>query len=799
MADRTVRIRLEAITSGLQQAFSNAGRAATGFAGGIRTSAGRAGRAMQGLGPIAAGAGIAVATGLSRAVSAAAEFEESAIRLQTQIGLSADAAGELSDAARRVGRETGIGAQEAVDASFFIASAGLRGEDAMLALERAAQGARIGLGETEDIARLTTAAVNAYGSETLDAEQATDQLLAAVKEGSAEAPEFAGAMGQVLPIASEMGVSFGEMAGNIAAMTRTGTDARTASTQLRQVLMNLINPTEQARDALAEVGLSAQGVRDHIREDGLFSALMMLRDAFGDNDEAMSTVFGNARSLMGVLDLLGANSEENARIVESVMNDAAGGIDEAVAQVEDTTRDRLSRIGAGFKDLALDVGNIAKPAVDEFLDGILNGLALVDMALDVPRGRGPQLSDEGALNVARAAVADMTRELEGMERALASATHAGDTEQLESRIAELKERIREVRIESGLGLFDEGVMESLQIGLERNQGRFDAMNRSAEDSRDIFGEVEDAAANLETAIGSLSDIFDEFTRVGMNAEQANLRLEEGWDRLAETLEESTKVYNDAGEVVDEVSATLDINTEAGRANRQAILDQAGAIIDATEANFEKIAAEEGVGDALVTTAGLYEDQVEKLRDVMRQADLTEDEIDEYIQTLGLTPEEIVTTILADDQASGVLADVAAIIGRIPRFTTTTVRATFDPSDYNRAVASAGRAGAQIPHLASGGRARRGQLHVTGEEGAEFFIPDTDGMVVSHQNSRDLARLLGRSDVTSGPAAFTGTAATPSGMAGGDTHYHTHVSEDVSRFTLAEARHQQRMLAYEVAG
>jgi hypothetical protein len=79
----------------------------------------------------------------------------------------------------------------------------------------------------------------------------------------------------------------------------------------------------------------------------------------------------------------------------------------------------------------------------------------------------------------------------------------------------------------------------------------------------------------------------------------------------EQLIESTKVRNDEGEVIKTVSASLDENTEAGRKNRKAILDQADAILDSVTADYER----DGSLSNLVTK---YDEQIDKLRDVGRQ-------------------------------------------------------------------------------------------------------------------------------------------------------------------------------------
>ena len=197
----------------------------------------RAKRALKNFGSFAADVG-KVAAGAVTAVAVAgvreaAQFESSIAKIEGLVGVGGEALDKLAASARELGPEFGKSANEAADALFFITSAGLRGEGAINVLEASLKGAAIGLGDTKTIADLATSAVNAYGESNLDGAQAVDVLTEAVRLGKLEPAELAGAMGQVLPLASNLGVSFDQVGAALAGMSKTGTDASTASTQLR--------------------------------------------------------------------------------------------------------------------------------------------------------------------------------------------------------------------------------------------------------------------------------------------------------------------------------------------------------------------------------------------------------------------------------------------------------------------------------------------------------------------------------------------------------------------------------------
>jgi TP901 family phage tail tape measure protein len=330
----------------------------------------------------AAIAGVAVAS-----VREAVKFESEFAKIQGLVGVTASEIGELQDAARRLGPAFGASATDAAEALFFITSAGLRGAAATEILEASLKGAAIGLGDAKTIADLATSAVNAYGEANLDGAMAVDVLTAAVRFGKLEPAELAGAMGSLLPIASNLGVTFAEVGAAMAGMSKTGTGASEASTQLRQILVTLAKPTAQAEKALAEMGLSAAGLREQIREKGLFDTLETLTSAFDGNIEATTQVFGNMRALMGVLDLMGESVEDNRQLFEN-MNDVLGMTNEAFAIVEDTVEFKFKKAMATARELLLGIGlaivERLQPHLDTFLTWLdTNGPAIATAFADM--------------------------------------------------------------------------------------------------------------------------------------------------------------------------------------------------------------------------------------------------------------------------------------------------------------------------------------------------------------------------------------------------------------------------------
>ena len=249
----------------------------------------------------------------------------------------------------------------------------------METLEASAKAAAVGLGEVEQIADLATSALNAYGEENISAVDATDVLTAAVREGKLEASELAGSMGRVLPIASAMGVQFHEVGAAFAALSRTGTNAAEAATQVRGILSSLLRP-KQAEEALTNMGLSSEGLRRQIREEGLLATLQTLAEEFDGNAAASASVFGNVRALSGVMDLMGANVATTEQIFAN-MADTTGTLDEAFGVVSETAGFQFQQAMADLQELLIGIGEQVLPVVLEMVEGFQ---AMLGFVKDLP-------------------------------------------------------------------------------------------------------------------------------------------------------------------------------------------------------------------------------------------------------------------------------------------------------------------------------------------------------------------------------------------------------------------------------
>lgn len=709
MATRTVRV-LYTATAAPFIAQTNAASAASGRlaatsaaaasgVGGVGTSARTAVGGLNLFNPKLLGsAGLVV--GLKSAATAALDFERESTKLQTQIGLSTEAADELAEAARNIGRQTGIGAQAAVEASFFIASAGLRGQEAMEALEFSAQAARVGLGETTDIADLLTSAMNAYGTEVLSAENATDVLLAAVREGKAEAPQLANALGSVLPVAAEMGVSFAEVAGNIANMTRTGTDANQAATQLTQLMAGLLKPSQGAAEAMLDFGLSAAELRRQVREEGLFEALMSIREAVGDNEEGLSRIFPNIRAFRGALDLTGAAALANADSLDRVRN-STGDLSNAVDIVADTATDSAARFKAAWHEVRLEIGEQTLPVLASAMEGLSRILDDQEDSLqDLARRIDP-------VNVVMGALGRETQQTAAQIDTLSGGLGTFERDLIDTA-------------DAAVALTDDGLDYLLQRGVDPADAALDeladAFGLTRIEIDALTGATEEATTALDRYEHMVRGTIDPVARLQQANEKAAIAQEEYNEAVAEYGVESEEARQAAADLT---FAVFDLEG-AAMSGRDALSDMT-AQVDRLERQ----------GSITTEQARLMREQIAFLNEEVAKFP------GDYEANMNIRLDE--DLLLRASAALDNLArprSVDFIINEVtPRgFTAGPVAGINE--DTPRGF-TAGPVAGPFAGRVDGGRVSAGTPYVVGEHGKELFVPDRSGMIMSRAETQSM--------------------------------------------------------------
>lgn len=374
---RAVVLRMAADTALLNRSLNGL----LGSTAAIEAKMGPLGSKLMGLGAISSRVGTKLTTNLSLPLAAIAAasavqaktYEDSLLRMRTLADQSAEDVEKWSGEIVEMTKEIPLSMEDLGDALYFIVSSGIDAADAMDVLDASARAAATGLADVETVADVTTSVINAFGEENISAAEATDILLKAVQEGKGEADEFANSIGRVIPSAAMLGVGFDEVAASMSAMTLVGLDADESATALRQVLFTLAKPSQQTQKALKGVGLSAQGIRDTIENEGLLAAMTKLKDAFAGNDEELAKMFPNIRAYNGFQSMMGENLGETEDAFLA-MAEAGGSVDEAFGIVTESSGYQFNLAMNRLKEIGLEIGQVVLPLVVDAINDFSTAL-----------------------------------------------------------------------------------------------------------------------------------------------------------------------------------------------------------------------------------------------------------------------------------------------------------------------------------------------------------------------------------------------------------------------------------------
>jgi TP901 family phage tail tape measure protein len=343
----------------------------------------RVGQSMQNVGGklttrvtlplLAAGAG---------AVKLASDFDTAFTRMVNLAGVTADEVDGLKKSVLDLASKTGQAPQKLADGLYAAKSAGLDTAHAMDAVTVAAQAAAVGMGDVDAIVGLVASAMASYGAANITAAQATDILTAAVRDGRADPAELAGSLGSLLPIASALGVSFGQVGGTVAYLSNIMGDTGRTVTGLRGVLTKLYAPSAQGQQALKDMGTSAGELKASIDQNGLLGALDLLRThGFATNSQAAHKLFDDIDALSAATALMNDKSGTLNSTIQDVTN-SSGALGTAFDQTSKSAGFKMKQAWADLQVALIKAGDIILPIVSKVAGAVG---ALAAKFADLPR------------------------------------------------------------------------------------------------------------------------------------------------------------------------------------------------------------------------------------------------------------------------------------------------------------------------------------------------------------------------------------------------------------------------------
>ena len=386
--------------------------------GGLSNSVKKNSASIKKAGIVATAAGGAIVGAFALSTKASMDFETSMSEVYTLLpGMSADAMAEMSQDVRDFSSEVGVTTDKVVPALYQAISAGVPKDNVFDFLEVANMAAIGGVTDLETAVDGITSVINAYGTDVISAAEASDLMFTAVKLGKTTFEELSASLFQVIPMASSLGVEFGDVTAALSTMTAQGTPTSVATTQLRQALVELSKDGGKASDAFKEI--AGVGFKEFIAQgNNLQDALNVMATAAESNGVAINDMFGSVEAGSAVLSLTGAGAEKFTSDLAE-MSSATGATEAAFETVDDTAGRSIEKLQAMFEEIKLEIGDVFLPILkDDILPAIKT---LLGMFNGIPDGMKPIILAVGALGAALVVLGPLLMALPGLIGAISVA------------------------------------------------------------------------------------------------------------------------------------------------------------------------------------------------------------------------------------------------------------------------------------------------------------------------------------------------------------------------------------------
>jgi|AntRauTorckE5430_2_1112549.scaffolds.fasta_scaffold01689_2 TP901 family phage tail tape measure protein len=356
MATSFAELVLSANTSGLRAARGDLQRLTSE---GERTET-RTRKALGGVGAAAkVAAGALVALGAvswaSNGIRQAREYGAAMSEVSTLIEGTPAQMKSAEVATRNFAKAYGTSATQQAKAYYQAISGGAEaGAEATMLLDTANRLAIAGVTDVASAVGILTSATNVYADSGLTAAEASDALFVAVRAGVTTIPELSASLGQVLPLAQKLGLSFDEVAAATAALTKGGINTSESVTGINAALTSIIGPSKQASDLAASLGLEFNSAA--LETKGFAQFMADAVEATGGGADAMRTLFGSTEATKVALALAGTAGADMAAILDD-MAGKAGATDTAFGKMSEDMDQRLKVVQSRFADLQIGVGD----------------------------------------------------------------------------------------------------------------------------------------------------------------------------------------------------------------------------------------------------------------------------------------------------------------------------------------------------------------------------------------------------------------------------------------------------------
>ena len=295
-------------------------------------------------------------------VAAATDFDTSMAKLSTIADTSKVSTEDLKAQILDVSKTYGVSASDIAEAAYSAISAGQDTEDAVQFVADAMQLAKAGFTDSGTAIDTLTTIMNAYGDASGSAADISDRLITAQNLGKTTVAELGGSMGKVIPTAAMYGVNLDNLASAYVTTTKNGISTAESTTYINGMLNELGKSGSTASDILKnKTGKSFKELMDSGMS--LTDVLQIIQDAADSSGKSMADMFSSQEAAKAAATIT-QHADDFTESMDA-MAESSGKTAEAFAIVDDTTAASMEKLKTSVQNLAIQLGDILIPVVEE--------------------------------------------------------------------------------------------------------------------------------------------------------------------------------------------------------------------------------------------------------------------------------------------------------------------------------------------------------------------------------------------------------------------------------------------------
>ena len=295
------------------------------------------------------------------------DFERSMNEVFTLVpGTSQDAMDAMTNNVKKFSKEFGVVPDQVIPALYQALSAGVPQDNVFAFLETAQKAAKGGVTDLTTAVNGISSVVNAYGADTINATQASDLMFTAVRMGKTTFEEMSNALFNVTPTTAALGVKFGDVTAAMSAMTAQGIPTNVATTQLRQLFVELSKEGTKTSDVFEKI--AGKSFKQFIAEGGnTQQALLLLEGYAGKTKVGINDLFGSVEAGSAALALTGKGTDTFSKNLDA-MNNSAGATDQAFSTMQKGLGPLIDKFKAWAAVILIDIGEKIGPVIEKVVD-----------------------------------------------------------------------------------------------------------------------------------------------------------------------------------------------------------------------------------------------------------------------------------------------------------------------------------------------------------------------------------------------------------------------------------------------